>query len=417
MMIKLQKTIKIKIGRLSKRKQNILDILIRKNTKAINFCLQKIKKGKYITHNLVYKDLRKLNLPATVIHGCRAKSVEIIKSYYNRKNKKTFPELKNSRVRYDNQVVKLRHTNNKLYPEFVSLLYKAGISGKNCKSGNRIELPLILNSDYQKEIVKYIGTNYKLGASELVKKRDNYFIHITYSKEIEIPIPDESFSPVGVDIGISNLAVSVAQSSIRFFSGKRINWKNEFFRKQRAILQQDFALHKIKRLKGRQTSYNNFYINNISSDIIKQAKQEKEPVIILENLKRILEITKINKKQRTRLHSWIFRKLQRTIQYKANWEGIPVVYIDPYHSSQICSKCGELNKRNKHTYKCKKCGFECNSDYNAGRNLQQLFLAKCQKEKASINNASNYVKPEFTKTTKDNIVRNLTQLEMGVRIL
>src|SRR3989344_1793540 len=198
-MIKLQKTIKIKIGRLSKRKQNILDILIRKNTKAINFCLQKIKKGKYITHNLVYKDLRKLNLQATVIHGCRAKSVEIIKSYYNRKNKKTFPELKNSRVRYDNQVVKLRYTNNKLYPEFVSLLYKAGISGKNCKSRNRIELPLILNSNYQKGIIQQIGENYKLGSSESVKKRDNYFIHITYSKEIEIPIPDESFSPVGVD--------------------------------------------------------------------------------------------------------------------------------------------------------------------------------------------------------------------------
>ena len=86
--MKLQRTLKVKVGELSNNKTNILDNLINKNTKAINFCLQKAKKGNLITHNLVYKDLRKLNLPAIVIHGCRAKSVEIIKSFYKRKGKK-----------------------------------------------------------------------------------------------------------------------------------------------------------------------------------------------------------------------------------------------------------------------------------------------------------------------------------------
>lgn len=100
--MKLQKTIKVKIGQLSNNKQNTIDILLRKNTKAVNFCLQKAKRGKKITHDLVYKDLRKLNLPATVIHGCRAKSVEIIKSYRRIKKikkKARFPELKNSRTK------------------------------------------------------------------------------------------------------------------------------------------------------------------------------------------------------------------------------------------------------------------------------------------------------------------------------
>ena len=105
--MKLQKTLKVKIGILSKNKQNILDRVIRKNIKAINFCLQKAKKGKNITHNLVYKDLRKLNLPATIIHGARAKSVEIIKSFKKRKGKKTFPILKNGTARYDNRIVKI----------------------------------------------------------------------------------------------------------------------------------------------------------------------------------------------------------------------------------------------------------------------------------------------------------------------
>ncbi len=155
--MKLNKTLRIKIGKLSNNKTLILDRLLRINTKAINFCLNKAREGKGITHKLVYKDLRKLNLPSTIVHGARNKSVEIIKSFYKLKGKK-FPESNKNSVRYDNVSIILRHTNNKLYPNFISLLYKAGTSGK---SDNRVELPLIINSTYQKEIIKQIGNLYR----------------------------------------------------------------------------------------------------------------------------------------------------------------------------------------------------------------------------------------------------------------
>jgi len=403
--MKLQKTLKVKIGKLSKNKQSMLNRVINKNTKAINFCLQKAKEGEVITHDLVYKDLRKFNLPATIIHGCRSKSVEILKSYHKKKGKKTFPVLKNSRIRYDNQVVKLRKTNNKLFSNFVSLLYKSRTKGKN---NNRIELPLIINSSYQKEIIQDIGNQYKLGATELIKRNNDFFIHISYSKEIDIPSPNKSFSPIGIDIGINNLAVSVAQSSVKFHSGKKVKWKNEFFRRQRRILQQNFAMQEIKRLREKQTRFNDFQINNIAKNIVEQAKQETKPVIVMEELTNIRETAKTNKfakKQRYRLHSWVFRRLQNSIQHKANWEGIPVEYVDPKYTSQTCSKCGKLNKRNKHVYKCESCNFECNSDYNAGKNIQQAFRAKCSEEQASINNAFNHDSPE-SKAKKDIIVKN-----------
>lgn len=397
--MKLTKSIKIKIGKLSNIKRDILNTLLKKNIEAINFCLQKEKEGNKITHQLVYRDLRKLDLPATIIHGCRTKSVEIIKSYrkIKKKNKNAnFPELKNSRVRYDNVNVKLRKTDNKLYRYFISLLYKVGIQGK---SDNRIELPLIINSIYQQEIIQQMGDTYKLGASELVRKNDDYFIHISYSKDVNIPIPNNSFSPIGVDIGQNNWAVSVAPSSVGFYNGKRMNWKSDFFRQQRRKLQENLALQELKRLRNKQTRYNNHYINEISKNIIEHAKKEVKPVIVMEDLTHIRETSKVRKKQNYRQHSWIFKRLQKSIEYKALWEEMPVIYVDPYHSSQICSKCGELNKRNKHTYKCKECCFECNADYNAGRNLQHFFLAKCQEEQASINNAfsPNKSEPEALK--------------------
>ena len=383
--MKLSKTLKVKIGKLSNNKTTILDRVINKNIKSINFCLDKAKNGEAITHNLVYKDLRKLNLPSTIIAGARNKSIEIIKTYNKKKGKKTFPILKNGAIRYDNQVVKIRKTDNKLYKYFISLLYKATIKGK---SDNRIELPLIINSEYQTEIIQQIGEIYKLGSTELLKKNNEFFIHISYSKEIDIPIPDKSFSPIGIDIGINNLSVSVARSGVKFHNGQKVKWKNEFFRRQRTKLQENFAIQEVKRLRERQTKYNDFEIDNISKNIIEQAKKELKPVIVMENLKGIQQ-AKANKKQRIRLHNWFFNRLQNSIEYKANWEGIPVEYIDPKYTSQICSKCGELNKRDRHTYKCESCGYEANADYNAGKNIQQVFLAKCQEEQATINLASN----------------------------
>lgn len=398
---KLSRTLKVKIGTLSVRKTEILDALLTKNNEAINLCLHKAKGGDRITHALVYKDLRNLDLPACVIHGCRAKSVEIIKSYKKQKGKQTLPQVKNCGVRFDNVVTKLRKTNNTLYTNFISILYKA----RKDKNNNRIELPLIVNSEYQSEIIKQIGKEYKLGSTELVKRGDNFFVHISYSKEVEIPEPDASFSPIGVDIGINNLAVSVAQSSVVFHSGQRIQWKNEFFRKQRALLQHNGAYQKLDAMRQRQTRYNTFYTHNIAKSIIEQAKKEIKPVIVMEDLTHILDTSKTRKNQRYKHHTWVFKRQQKAIEYKANWESIPVVYVDPYHSSQLHYKCGELNQRVGHTYNCKKCNETLNADYNAGRNLQQFFLAKCQREQASINNAFNCAIPE-PKAEKDSLVDN-----------
>ena len=57
--MKLQKTLKIKIGRLSNNKTNILDILLRKNTKAINFCLNKVNRDRKSSRRLTLKEVPK----------------------------------------------------------------------------------------------------------------------------------------------------------------------------------------------------------------------------------------------------------------------------------------------------------------------------------------------------------------------
>lgn len=411
--MQLSKTIKIRVGDLTNIKIDIIESLLKKNVRGINHCIDIIEKKNIYhqtkLHHLVYKDLRKLDLPACVCHSIRQKSVEVMKSFKKQKNNINKPILKNSCVRFDNVQTQLIKSKAKLYPYFVSLLYKAGSMGKS----DRINLPLIINSNYQKEIInKLFNNKYKQGSAELLKKNNKYYINLSYSKEVNIPEPDETFSPIGIDLGVNNLAVSVANGSVKFHNGKRSKWKRNFFYKQRRKLQQNLNTNILRQQRNNEWQWMTAINHNISDNIIKQAKQVTKPVIVLEDLKGIRKHSKkLSKSTRRMINSWAFRQLQDMITYKANWDNIPVEFINAEYSSQICNKCGCLGKRDKHSFKCNNCGYECNSDYNAGRNLQHFFIAKCKGEQATINMASNIDNSE-PQATKIISVRNFNK-EIG----
>ncbi|RHW66437.1 hypothetical protein DZC34_02565 [Clostridium botulinum] len=44
------------------------------------------------------------------------------------------------------------------------------------------------------------------------------------------------------------------------------------------------------------------------------------------------------------LRNWSYYQLQNFIEYKAERVGIKVKYIDPYHTSQTCSECGNYEE-------------------------------------------------------------------------
>lgn len=72
------------------------------------------------------------------------------------------------------------------------------------------------------------------------------------------------------------------------------------------------------------------------------------------------------------LKNWTYFDLQTKIEYKAEAAGIKVVKIKPQFTSQRCSKCGYIDRENRPTqaeFKCLKCGYEANADYNASQNI------------------------------------------------
>ena len=59
--------------------------------------------------------------------------------------------------------------------------------------------------------------------------------------------------------------------------------------------------------------------------------------------------------------------------------GIIVRKINPYHTSQICSKCGhgeEGQRISQSKFKCKSCGYESNADFNAARKNANKILTE-----------------------------------------
>ena len=144
----------------------------------------------------------------------------------------------------------------------------------------------------------------------------------------------------------------------------------------------------VKKQRGKEERFMKNINHNISREIVaiaeKQKGNGKDVVIVMENLKNIRERMKATKNMTRKLQSWNFAQLQNFIEYKANWSGIPVVKISARYTSQMCNNCKHVDRKNRPTqsnFKCKKCGYEANADFNASVNIANKFYEELKENK------------------------------------
>ena len=198
-------------------------------------------------------------------------------------------------------------------------------------------------------------------------------LSISLSKEIaEI----EPVGAIGIDRNLDNVTTADSDGSILRHDLVRATKIKARCRETKSRFRRNDA-----RIRGRvygkygriQRNRVSWLLHNVSASIVRRAK-EKRFGIVMEEIRGIRKLYRKGNGQsndyRARLNSWSFYELQRQIEYKARWEGIPVAYVAARGPSVNCSICGSRTYPNGlRTLHCLKCDISIDRDVNAARNI------------------------------------------------
>lgn len=210
--------------------------------------------------------------------------------------------------------------------------------------------------------------------SKIMRKRNEFFIHLTIEKEISKIKPK---SVLAVDLGervIATVCGSFDNRKPHFF-GKNIRGIRRHYSWLRKCLGNKKALNTIKKIKHTEKRKVNDQLHKISRNIVELAK-EHNAMIALGDLSGIRN-SALGKRMNRIVANMPYFKLSQMIEYKAEWCGIPVIKIKEYSTSKTCSKCSEIGKRwTQGHFKCNNCGrISFNADYNGALNILKRVMS------------------------------------------
>ena len=216
---------------------------------------------------------------------------------------------------------------------------------------------------------------YRQGESDLVHRDGKWFLYATCDIP-EPPLADPA-GFLGVDLGIANIATT--DDGVRH-CGRYLNRQRHRARHLRAKLQAKGTKSAKRLLRKRARTEARFAAdtNHVIAKRIVTVAERTGRGIALEDLTGIRGRVRLRKPQRVTLHSWAFAQLGQHVAYKAALAGVPVVYVDPAYTSQMCSACGHISKKNRPdqaTFCCTSCGFAEHADVNAARNIASRGVA------------------------------------------
>ena len=216
-------------------------------------------------------------------------------------------------------------------------------------------------------------------------KRKDLGSHYEYYAFIVIedapkPYPEPAKGPVGVDIGVSNIAALSDGTVFRndhIFAKKAKRLTKLQRQLSRALFGSEHYKKLLTRLNHLYEKINDHRKNNtetISAYIVKN-----HDIIGMEDLSvRALRRISKNRKMTNGYNDASLGTLVRRITDKASSAGRIVILVDPKDTSQLCSQCGSIVKKDLsvRVHSCPFCGFTADRDVNGAKNILRRTLAK-----------------------------------------
>lgn len=303
--------------------------------------------------------------------------------------------------------------NYKSYQDFLCHLYDKDLE-LFIKFANKITFKVILGNPHKSAEIRNVFKNifedyYHIKGSSIQIDGKKIILNMS----IEIPkqkVELDENVVVGVDLGLAIPAVCALNTND--YVRKSIGSYDDFIRvrtqiqNQRRRLQSNLKMSngghgRKKKMKPMdkfikyEKHWVQTYNHQVSKQVVDFAIQNKAKYINFEDL------SGFNNNQLRDgflLANWSYYQLQQYIKYKAEKYGIVVRFINPYHTSQICSCCGhwEEGQRIKQAEficknpECKKFDKKVNADFNAARNIAMSvdFIDKEEKKKKKTKKAA-----------------------------
>ncbi|GAA4253051.1 IS607 family element RNA-guided endonuclease TnpB [Dactylosporangium darangshiense] len=213
--------------------------------------------------------------------------------------------------------------------------------------------------------------------------------HVAFTVEIERAdrSPDRPDSVVGVDVGITHLAVlstgelvpnprhlAAAQHRLRGLS-RALSRKTGPDRRtgRRASKRWQRASARLARTHARVANQRRDGLHKLTTRLTRE-----HGTVVVENL----NVSGMLKHRRLARHiaDAGFAELRRQLAYKTAWNGGRLFVADRwYPSSKTCSGCGTVKSKlalSEREYRCATCGLTLDRDVNAARNLAALAAAE-----------------------------------------
>lgn len=299
--------------------------------------------GQFPIHRLIYGSVREtFGLSAQLAVRCIAKVADAYK--LDRKVRRTFAPL--GAVAFDDRI----------------LSYKSAAVSIWTLDG-RQTIPFVCG-ERQRALLAF-----RRGESDLAFVRGQWYLFAT--ADIEAPEPVDVEGMLGIDLGVTNIAVD---SDGEIHSARTIKNVRYRHRRLRSKLQRLGTLGSRRRLRvlaGQEARFAKHVNHVISKGIVAKAQRTKRAIAV-EDLTHIRTRIRARKSQRATLHSWSFAQLQAFLAYKAQLIGVPLHRVDPRNTSRTCPKCGCVDRANRKTqssFICTSCGFAGLADVIAAGNI------------------------------------------------